>query len=163
MDINTLVEVLINLSLQKQKSLKELLGVTTLQSNLINNEQLDSLMTAIERKQQIIHNVNVIDIEFLEKYNNLKEKLGIQTIAEANIKEYPVLNILRTHINAIMELLKEINEIDEINKEKLNKDFSKVKEELKKIKAEKHSAKITSAYKNKYKGVQGVFVDNRDK
>lgn len=163
MSINHVIESLINLSEKKLTALEELLKVTMLQNNLINTDQLDSLLIVIEERQSVISRIDEIDVAFLHKYAVLKKELGTTSLQEVNLTEYPSLRVLRTHTDTIMGLLKDIDNLDKLNHESLKEDFETVKEELKKVKLEKQRSKITYAYKSKYAGVQGVFVDNQDK
>lgn len=163
MDIDNLLRLLIDTSHKKGQALERFLELTSLQANLIKAGNLDTLMTVIDERQGVISLINDIDLVFLENYNKLKKALGIQSIEEMDTNAHPLLKDLKNNIEHIMKILKEIDHLDKMNTNNLKIDLEHVKDELKKIKIEKQSSKLASAYKNKYAGAQGMFVDNQNK
>jgi hypothetical protein len=163
MDMENYLQILIDTSHRKGQALERLLELTSLQSNLIKESNLEELMKVIDERQGAISQINDIDLVFLETYNKLKKALGVQSIEEMDTNAYPLVKDLKNNIEHIMKILKEIDRLDKLNTENMKTDLDQVKDELKKIKMEKQSSKLTSAYKKKYAGAQGMFVDNQDK
>ncbi|QEK11330.1 flagellar protein FlgN [Crassaminicella thermophila] len=161
MNIKDTIDLLIDISKKKETALKKILNLTIMQEGLIKNNDLEKLGDLLKKKQYLIEKINQMDIDFLSNYGRLKKSLGITSIENVNVEEYPSLKELKLHIQNIMKSLRQIDEIDKRNTKNLQIDFDKVKEELKKIKAKKQSSKIAASYMKKYASVQGVFIDKK--
>lgn len=161
MEITKIIDVLIDISKQKEVALKKILGLTIQQKGFIKNGDSKNLSQVISKKQYVIEKINQMDIDFLNSYNRLKKSLGVTSIEEIDGVKYPSLKELKYNISNIMIILKQMEEIDKKNTQNLKLDFEKVKMDMKKLKAKKQSSKITSSYTNKYTGAQGVFIDRK--
>lgn len=143
--------------------LQELLRLTTIQKIFIKNGDMDRLNEAINNKQLVMEKIHDLDMAFLEQYTQLKKFLKINSFDEIDVGRVPAVKELKNHTQRIMSLLKQIDELDNQNKENLKLDLEAIKEEMKGLKVQQQGAKITSSYKSKYVGGQGVFIDNKDK
>jgi len=163
MNMEALIIELNEISKKKVDCVQDLLRLTTIQKILIKNGDIERLSEFIDQKQAVMEQIHNLDIVFLEHYNQLKKNLKINTFEDVDVVRYPAVKELRKYIQRIMELLKQIGDLDSQNKENLRLDLDKIKDEMKTLKAHQQGAKITSSYKSKYVGGQGVFIDNKDK
>lgn len=161
MDIKQTIDTLIDISKEKEENLKNLLLLTQKQEGYIKNGDLENLTGSIEQKQLIMEHINQLDIHFLNKYNELRKALGVTSIEDMKLQEYPSLKELKVYISNIMILLKKMEKLDKNNTERLKVDFNKVKEDMKRLKAKQQGSKAALSYMKKYASVQGVFIDHK--
>ena len=64
MEIKQIIDTLINISKNKEESLKTLLELTKKQEGFIKNQDLENLSAAIDQKQSLMENINQIDLDF---------------------------------------------------------------------------------------------------
>jgi len=157
-----IISALIEIAQRKEDHLQEMLKLTTTQRIFIKNGDMERLSEAIDHKQLVMEQIHELDLAFLEHYNQLKKKFQIQSFEEMDVNKYPNLKDLKLNIQKILQLLRQIDGLDNENKQSLKADLEKVKDEMKKVKKQQQSAKIVSSYQNKYVGGQGVFIDNKE-
>lgn len=153
-----LIDYLIKLSEGKLFLVKQLLTLTEQQSKNINSEKAGKLEEIIEQKQSIMTRIDVLDKEFVEKYDVLKGDFVLETLEGLEVNQKNNMKVLQNKITKIHLLTERIQELDLANVEKLKKNLQSVQSELKKVKTSK---KVIQGYSNK--GTEGIsiFVDKR--
>lgn len=165
MNIKDLINILAQISKTKYNLMKEIHEITKMQKIDIENNNSELLNNYIEKKQEKIDEINKLDKQFYSLYIKLKEDLNIDSIEHIDTKKYPDIKELKSRIENILKLTKEIDEIDRMNTKKVKEELDKVKENLKNIKNDKKSlknnARAYKGYNTKYNHAQGVFIDNK--
>ncbi|CAH2211905.1 flagellar export chaperone FlgN [Tepidibacter aestuarii] len=165
MNIRELINLLIQISETKYNLMKDIYEITKVQKIAIENDNSDSLISYIEKKQDKIDGVDKLDKQFYSLYIKLKEDLNIDSIEHIDTQKYLEIKDLKIKIENILKLTKEIDEIDKINTKKVKEELEKVKENIKNIKNDKKNLKNNvrayKGYNTKYNHAQGVFIDNK--
>ncbi len=165
MNIKDLMNHLTQISEIKYNLMKEINEITKMQRIDIENNNSDSLINYIEKKQIKIDEINKLDKQFYSLYIKLKENLNIESIENIDTKKYPDIKDLKSRIEDILKLAKEIDEVDKINNKKVKEELEKVKQDLKNVKNDqkslKNNVRAYKGYNTKYNHAQGVFIDNK--
>lgn len=135
------MKILIENSKEKLKNLEDLKVLTEKQGEVIFEEKLDKMDDLLEKKSNLMREVDKLDKEFLIKYEDLKKEENISSLEELDESRYPELKDLKKVVEAITKKLQEIYEIDQVNTKELNKQFESIKAELKHIKGGKIARK----------------------
>ncbi|MBF8982955.1 flagellar export chaperone FlgN [Lutibacter sp. B2] len=155
------IEPLIDLCCEKENELKKIVKIAFTQQDAIEKEDMEELDKINEQKQSIMDQINKMDINFLTQLEKLKSDLGIASMGDIDVNAFPRIKILKEKISNVMMLLRRIDELDKKNTVEMNKRFDKVKENLRKSKAQNQSKKIAASYTNKYPSIGGVFIDHK--
>ncbi|OPJ56046.1 flagellar protein FlgN [Alkalithermobacter paradoxus] len=158
MNTSDCIEKLIELSEKKYILLVEMYEITKRQREYIKEKDDNALLDSIEKKQSRIDDINELDKEFYEIYSNIKKSLGVNSIEEISINNYPSLKNLKNKVSEIMSVLGKIDIIDNENKEKANEELNKVKNDIKSLRS---NVRANKGYNAGYKDVQGIFIDNK--
>lgn len=143
---------------QKLKLFKEILDITILQKEDIENNNAENISALIQKKQQVIDAIDKLDKSFLQGYQQLKDELKLDRPDRIDINKYPELKTLKHCVEEIMELAGRIMGLENSNREKLNDIFNAVKNELKQINVGKRSLK---AYDKPAVQNDGIFIDRK--
>lgn len=143
---------------QKLKLFKEILNITILQKEDIENNKAENIGDLIDRKQQVIDAIDKLDKSFLQGYQQLKDELKLDRPDRIDTNKYPELKTLKHCVEDIMELAGKIMELENSNREKLNAIFNEVKNELKQINVGKRSLK---AYEKPVVQNDGIYIDRK--
>lgn len=151
-----LIDSMIYISKEKLEYLGIILKLTKVQKKHIGKEDMLSNDEILDKKDEIIKKIDVLDREFLIKFSELKKKCNIKDINELNVEEYPALKELKDTIREISSTLMAISILDEENNKALKESLEKIKTNLKKIRKGK------KAYKgyNKTLG-SNIFIDEK--
>lgn len=154
-----LIEYLFKLSEGKLFLINQLLTLTQQQSEGLESNETERLNEIIEQKQSIMSRVDILDKEFVDKYDLLKGEFLIDSEGSVEGQDKDKLRLLQDKIREIQVLTEKIQQIDNINVERLKKNMELVKSELKKVKFGK---KISQGYSNN-KAIDGVsiFIDKK--
>ena len=155
---NDLAENLIKLSDGKLFLLRQLLVLAEQQSKNIESEGAEKLDEIIERKQSIMTKIDVLDKEFLGKFDLLKNSAIWEASEGLQPDERDKIRTLKGKITEIYSLTEKIRKIDMSNVKKLKRNLQSVQIEIKKIKEGK---KIAQGYSNKNTEGISIFVDER--
>ncbi|HZK01491.1 MAG TPA: flagellar export chaperone FlgN [Anaerovoracaceae bacterium] len=158
MSKDDLINNLIKLSEGKLFLLKQLLTLTGQQSKNIGSEHAEKLDDIIKQKQGIITRIDVLDKEFVEKYDLLKKGVVTETLEGLQPDEKEKMKILQSRIADIYSLTEKIQKIDVANVEKLKKNLQSVQNELKKVRIGK---KVVKGYSNKNTEGVSIFLDKK--
>lgn len=162
MSIESIIGRLIELLDKKAVLMERLYWMTLEQKSFLKTESIDSFMNEMKKRQLAMDEIDQIDSEFYRLYIEVKEMMGIASLEYADTKKYPQLASLHQKVQAVMEITQKIQELDEQNKGEVSEKFEQVKEDMKKLQAQKSAAsKISKGYASKYNHAQGVFIDNK--
>lgn len=154
-----LIEYLLKLSEGKLFLINQLLTLTQQQSEGLESEEMDILNEIIEQKQNIMGRIDVLDKEFVSKYDLLKGEFLINNVESMQTDDKNSMRLLQDKIREIQVLTEKIQQIDNANIERLKKNMELVKSELKKVKFGK---KIAQGYSNnKVTDGISIFVDKK--
>ena len=153
-----LTEYLYRISEAKLQLMVTLLEATQEQQQALEEENLEVLDQAIGKKNKIIEKIDVLDKEFAEKYQDLKEALGIEDLSK--VEEEPVEGFkdLKKKIQEIMATANKVNQMDQENMKKMKKDMEKVQSKIKNARTGK---KAMGSYNKKYKQSESIFIDKK--
>lgn len=109
---------------QKLNVMENLLNITQRISDIIKREDTEELLIALNDRQQLINNIDKIDTKLLNFFNDDISGFIKYTLGDCK---------LRAVHNDILSLLKKIKEIDDINLDGIKALFSKLKEDICKL------------------------------
>ena len=109
---------------QKLNMMENLLNITQRISEIIKREDTEELLIALNDRQQLINNIDQIDTKLLNFFNDDISGFIKYTLGDCK---------LRAVHNDILSLLKKIKEIDDINLDGIKALFSKLKEDICKL------------------------------
>jgi len=154
-----LIEYLFKLSEGKLFLVNQLLTLTKQQSEGLESEETDILNEIIEQKQNIISRIDVLDKEFVGKYDLLKNEFLIDNVDNMHVDDKNNMRLLQNKIKEIQILTEKIQQIDNINVERLKRNMELVRSELKKVKFGK---KVSKGYSNnKVTDKVSIFIDKK--
>jgi len=154
-----LIEYLLKLSEGKLFLVNQLLTLSKQQSEGLESEETDILNEIIEQKQNIMSRIDVLDKEFVGKYDLLKNEFLIDNVDNMHVDDKNNMRLLQNKIKEIQILTEKIQQIDNINVERLKRNMELVRSELKKVKFGK---KISQGYSNnKVTDKVSIFIDKK--
>lgn len=144
------------LSKVKKEDLNEILRLTKEQKLSIESEDLDGLNRIIGHKDKLMKKIDLLDLEFLDLYNKIKEEENIDTLDKINSGKYRNLEKLKRVIEDINFILKDITLIDNENTEMMKANLEDIKSGL------KHVKKVQQAYKGyNYEMGSSILIDEK--
>ncbi|WMM24154.1 flagellar export chaperone FlgN [Tissierella sp. MB52-C2] len=150
------VKRMIELSKEKKSILNEILEITKLQKDFIENEQMEELNEALLTKEKLIEKIDIIDKEFLNLYNQIKMEEQITSLDKIDIQKYSNIKSLKEIVSEINTILNNISIIDKNNTTKMKSNVDKIKSDLKQVKEAKR------AYKGyNYEAVGSMLIDEK--
>ena len=155
---------LISLNHKKSSALRRLHEVTKLQTVDISSSSLNSLLDHIKEKQDIMNSIDEIDKTFYDKFVELKLILGIKSIEEIDLAEFPEVSELKSSVQDIMLQLGDIDKLDKQNLNEVNVEIVKLKNEMKQVQTQSKviknygGASKVSSYSKDY---QGFYIDSK--
>lgn len=153
-----LIDNLIKLSDGKLFLLKQLSVLTQQQSKNIDSEEAAKLNEIIQQKQNIMKQVDVLDKDFLGKYDLLRGSVMLETMEGLQPSEKDKMKVLQDKIQAIYTLTDKIQKLDGANVEKLKKNLKSVQAELDKVRVGK---KVMQSYTYQKAETVSIFVDEK--
>lgn len=152
-----LIEYLFKLSEGKLFLINQLWTLTQQQSETIDSGEMDSLNDIIEQKQNIMDRVDVLDKEFAEKYDVMKAEFPIGDVGALDSESREKMRILKEKVREIHNLTEKIQQMDDSNTERFQKNMESIRNELKKV---KFGQKVSKGYNvNKQKEGFSIFID----
>jgi len=152
-EINKLVQLLDN----KNMLLDDFYRLTLAQKKLIEDTDMEKLNRLVNNKEKIIQNIDKLDVEFVEKFNEVKDKYNITDLTELNVEKIYLLR-LQEVTKKCNDKMMEIAELDKKNSENMKSKFDDVKTKLREIKRGKTT---TNKYYNKGQSTGGYFIDSK--
>ncbi len=155
-----LIQRLISVSKQKLILLNEMFELTTKQTAVIekSGDIIVNLSALINKKQEIMNKVDILDADFVGKYEALKIDLGVVSLENYDVKSDEGLKALREVAAKISNVMREIKKTDDENTKKMSLHINATKRELKDV---KNGMKIAKSYGKKNSEVQSIFIDKR--
>ena len=150
---------LVKINLEKGDKLDNLLELTKLQSVDLSSNSLNSLLDHIHQKQEVMNNIDELDKRFYHNFVELKTILGVSSIQDIKIEEYPEISQLKESVARIMDKLTAIEGLDKANIKTVNEEIDKVKGDMKTLSSQTRARKgYASAYKS---DSPGFFIDGK--
>lgn len=157
------IERLNELSRKKKALLFDILKLTQAQTEAITEDGIDGLNRLINDKQSIIDDIGKLDEEFGTYYQRLKSTMEIthleqldDTKLEGSASEGA--RQLKSLTSEILNVIRDISEIEKINSQKSNKLLEQFGNEIKKI----NQGKIANnAYKSGAASAPSYFLDKK--
>lgn len=154
-----IVSYLIKLSDGKFQLLNSMYDITLKQGKALKENNVELLNKAIGEKQDIIERIDILDKEFLEKYELVKRGLGIENIEK--LTEEPVIGFksLQSKIRDIMDMLDKIRQVDDSNVKQAKINMDESKKHLQNVRVGK---KAYSLYNRKPMEGASIFLDKKE-
>lgn len=150
------IEKMIHLSKDKKRYLNDILKLTKDQKDFIQKEDMDGINNIISQKEKLMSGIDLLDIQFLSLYKEVKDLENINSIDEINSIKYGNLNELQENIGNINILLSNISLVDKENTEIMKANLDNIKHGL------KHVKEVKKAYKGyNYEGVHSILIDEK--
>lgn len=150
------INSLINLSKDKKNMLEEILRQTEKQTDLIINDKLDEMEILLEEKQKIMNEIDLLDMRFLEIYNDIKSTEKIDSIHHIDINKYSNLKELKNIVKSINSILDKISKLDKENTSKMKESLESVRSNIKNV---KNGKKAYKGYNKNYGG--SILIDEK--
>lgn len=157
-DINSYIGRLQALLEQKKEALEAINKLTMAQQADIEKNQGENLSNFIDEKQLEIEKIQVIDEDFENTFEIFKSQLKIKTLDDIDIKDYPQFRDVKKVISEIMDLAKNIMELELKNKDRVSDIIEDLKKELKTVRLGQKSIK---AYEKPNINIGGVYIDRK--
>ncbi|MCC5909267.1 MAG: flagellar export chaperone FlgN [Clostridiaceae bacterium] len=152
------VDYLFRISQGKLKLVKDLLVLTKQQGEVLEAEEVKRLEALLSKKQELMDKIDLLDREFVEKYGLLKEALGIEDFKDLQHQKVHGLKDLQQRIQEIVTIMKEIQDINNINTSKMKESISQTKDKFKSMKTGK---KAVASYTRQYKRSPSIYIDKK--
>ena len=157
------IERLNELLLKKKALLLDILALTQAQTGAITEDRLDSLNELINNKQLKIDETTKLDEEFGVYYSRLKSTLGISHLDQLEAAKleggaFQGAKQLRELTAGILDIIRNISEIEKTNSQKSNELLEQFGKEIKKI---NQSKRANSAYKPGPVNAPSYFLDKK--
>lgn len=150
------IEKMIELSKMKKKYLTEVLQSTKNQRKFIENDDMDGLNKVMENKDMLMKKVDLLDIDFLSTYNQIKEMENVDSLEKINPIKYKNLGELQEVIGNINIILSNISLIDKENTRIMKDSLEEIKSGLKQVK------EVKKAYKGyNYEPIASILLDEK--
>lgn len=157
LDLEKVINKLISLSEEKYIFLEDILSLTEKQTAVIELSDIDGLNLLIDRKQEKLDNIKLLDTEFESIVSDLKTLYEINNLDELEFKCGKIIN-LKDCISRIMNKLREISSLEQLNKEKM----LKAKDELQeKIVGAANGKRAINQYGNFSSYTNPYFIDRK--
>ena len=158
MSSKELVPYLYKLSEAKLTLMKDLMKKTKEQAKAIENEDTELLNKTIEDKNKIIEKIDLLDNEFLQKYERLKNYLGVESLEELSDNSQNQFKELKGKVSQITKETDKIKQVDRKNMQKMKQEMEKVQSNIQTVKKGKKAVK---GYNEKYSKNSSIFIDQK--
>lgn len=152
------IKYLLRLSGSKLVLLNNLLESTREQTTILDEEREEELLVSLEKRQEIINKIDILDKEFLKEYNQLKDDLGVGSLMDFKGEMGPELKGLQDKISQIIRVSRQVQDLDRSNIEKLKISMEKVQGDIRTI---RNSKKVTAGYKGYEQETHSFFLDKK--
>ena len=107
--------------------------------------------------------IDDIDKKFYAEFQGLKLHLGIKSLEDVDINEYPEIASLKFSVKEVMDLLGEIDKQDKNNISNVKTEMDKLKEDMKDLQTQSKVIKNygTSSVSSYGKDYQGFYIDGK--
>lgn len=151
-----MINNMIQLSNEKKVLLNHILEATQKQKLFIQDENMDGLGSILSEKDKIMKNIDLLDINFLSLYNNIKSAENISSLEDINVDKYSNIKLLKSNINEINLILNNIRILDNNNTRMMKTNLENIKSGL------KHVKEVKNAYKGyNYEPPESMLIDEK--
>lgn len=151
-----MINNMIQLSNEKKVLLDHILEATEKQKLFIQDENMDGLTNILSEKDEIMKNIDLLDINFLSLYNNIKSMENISSLEDINVDKYSNIKLLKSNINEINLMLNSIRILDNDNTRMMKTNLENIKSGL------KHVKEVKNAYKGyNYEPPESMLIDEK--
>ncbi len=157
LDLDKVVSKLVSLSEQKFVMLEDLMSLTDKQTYVIESEDIEGLNLLIDKKQENLDIIKQLDIQFEAVVSDLKTLYEIKSLDELEF-QCSRITVLKEIISRIMEILREICELEKKNKEKMLKARDELQEKIYSASKGKHAIE---QYGNFNSYTDAYFIDKK--
>ncbi len=158
-NLDRVVNNLISLSENKYEQLKEIYLLTKEQVNAVEELDMEALSTLIDRKQERIDLIVSFDSQFEAIIDDLKLIYNVKSLDELEI-ESSNITILKDSISKVTSVLKNIIDIENSNRDKLEVSKAELEKKM-------NRAQIGKTALRQYSGItnyaDAVFFDKKIK
>ncbi len=119
MNLYRVVDNLISLAENKYEQLNEIYLLTQQQTNVIEARDMEALLELIDKKQEKIDLIVTLDSQFEAITDDIKTIYEVKSLDELEVESSNIA-ILKDSISKVTGILKQIIQIENINKEKIN-------------------------------------------
>lgn len=150
------IDNMIRLCRQKKEILLNILDLTKDQGRLIADDNLDDMETVLQSKQKAMEEIDILDLDFLRIYNEVKGTEEIESISNIDINKYSNLKDLKNLVASINSILDEISALDTKNTVEMRKNLKIIQKNIRNVKDGK------KAYNGYNKDPQGsMLIDEK--
>lgn len=150
------IDELITISREKYRLLEDMCKYTIEQKEYIEKEDMDGLNELLDKKDDLIKQIDKLDTSFLNIFSQIKKEESIENMDELDIEKYSNLKELKDVVTEISSTLMALSMLDEENNENIKQKLKATKMELKKVKEGQR------AYKGYNKTVTGsIMIDEK--
>lgn len=154
--IINMINNMIQLSNEKKVLIEDILNLTKNQKSFIINENMDGLTKVLSEKDEIMKNIDLLDMDFISLYNNIKSMENISSMEEIDVDKYSNIKLLKSNINEISLILNNIRLLDNDNTRMMKTNLENIKSGL------KHVKEVKKAYKGyNYEAPTSMLIDEK--
>lgn len=154
--IINMINNMIQLSNEKKVLIEDILNLTKDQKSFIINENMDGLTKVLSDKDEIMKNIDLLDMDFISLYNNIKSMENISSMEEIDVDKYSNIKLLKSNINEISLILNNIRLLDNDNTRMMKTNLENIKSGL------KHVKEVKKAYKGyNYEAPTSMLIDEK--
>lgn len=159
LDLEKVINKLIGLTEEKKIFLEELLSLTERQTSVIEMADIDGLNLLIDRKQEKLDGIKLLDTEFEAIVSDLKTLYDVKSLDELEVK-CTRISALKECITRVMDRVRDIIKLEQLNKEKI----LKARDELQdKIVSASNGKRAINQYGNFSSHANSYFIDKKVK
>lgn len=150
------IEKMIDLARSKKDYLNEILELTKKQKTYIKEDDISRMESVMLNKDKLMQAIDLLDIDFLSHYNDLKKTNNVDSLDEINLKDKENIGILQENIKEINNILNLISIIDKKNTQSMKESLEKEKSGLRQVK------EVKKAYKGyNYTSGGSILLDEK--
>ena len=150
---------LLNITSHKKQRLQSILNMTKMQSQAIEQNDMNLLTSCIQEKQRHIDAIDALDAQFGSIYDeDIKTRLANGSFSNRSLGEQQLYTELQTVISRVQELVKAIGELEKVNKFKAQNAMNDLKQKISHIQAGKRGY---SAYNRPHAFSDGIYIDQK--
>lgn len=154
--IINMIDNMIQLSNEKKVLLESILDFTKKQKSFIQDEDMDGLTKVLSEKDKIMENIDLLDLDFISLYNNIKSMEDISSMEEIDVDKYPNVKLLKSNINEVSLILNNVRILDNDNTRMMKANLQNIKSGL------KHIKEVKNAYKGyNYEAPESMLIDEK--
>lgn len=144
---------------KKIQILEQLMSYTEEQEALLENEDwsMEEFQQLLDEKGELIDTLNTMDQGFEQVYERIQEELNEKKEVHAT-----EILLMQQHIKVITDLSVKLQELEYKNKEKIETQFSKKRNEIKNFRQSKDSVNKYYRVMSKTQIVDSAFLDKKN-